>query len=434
MSSGAVDPRTSSLSDARAPRGMTSSALLLDAALGRCATAGRAPTPGRGPVRTRASATSSSASDCLDDASLLSAKLIYASSPAMEHTREGHPESNLRVPAILDALAAANLTPEARAGELVRLDAFAPATREQVMEVHTKNYVGGLNVLAKTRAPMDVTGDTYITSASYDAALRGCGAAIALVDAVCDAAEARESRQPGSSLAPAAFGLCRPPGHHATPKSAMGFCLFGTVAAAARHAQRARGMARVMIFDFDVHHGNGTNDIFRDDPSVLFVSTHEDGSFPGTGKMSDAGEGEGVGATINVPLPPGSGDAAALAAFDDVVAPAAVRFSPDIVLVSAGYDAHWRDPLAGLSFRTGTYWRLSARVKALADELCGGRCVFLLEGGYDLTGLGEGVADSFRALLGDGSGEDPGAIAGLTDEPTEKVRRVLAEAKAMHQL
>ena len=158
----------------------------------------------------------------------------------MEHTREGHPESNLRVPAILDALAAANLTPEARAGELVSLDAFAPATREQVMEVHTKNYVGGLNVLAKTRAPMDVTGDTYITSASYDAALRGCGAAIALVDAVCDAAEARESRQPGSSLAPAAFGLCRPPGHHATPKSAMGFCLFGTVAAAARHARNAR--------------------------------------------------------------------------------------------------------------------------------------------------------------------------------------------------
>ena len=325
---------------------------MLDAALGRCATAGHAPTPGRGPVRTRASATSSSASDCLDDASLLSAKLIYASSPAMEHTREGHPESNLRVPAILDALAAANLTPEARAGELVSLDAFAPATREQVMEVHTKNYVGGLNVLAKTRAPMDVTGDTYITSASYDAALRGCGAAIALVDAVCDAAKARESRQPGSSLAPAAFGLCRPPGHHATPKSAMGFCLFGTVAAAARHAQRARGMARVMIFDFDVHHGNGTNDIFRDDPSVLFVSTHEDGSFPGTGKMSDAGEGEGVGATINVPLPPGSGDAAALAAFDEIVAPAAARFAPDIVLVSAGYDAHWRDPLAGLSFRT----------------------------------------------------------------------------------
>ena len=418
---------------------MTPSALWSDAALGRRATAGRAPTPGRGggtPVRTRASASAASASspDRLDDAILLSAKLIYASSPAMEHTREGHPESNLRVPAILDALAAANITPEARAGELVSLDAFAPATREQVMEVHTKNYVGGLNVLAKTRAPMDVTGDTYITSASYDAALRGCGAAIALVDAVCDASEIRESRQPGSSLAPAAFALCRPPGHHATAKSAMGFCLFGTVASAARHAQRARGMARVMIFDFDVHHGNGTNDIFRDDPSVLFVSTHEDGSFPGTGKMSDAGEGDGVGATINVPLPPGSGDASVLAAFDEIVAPAAARFSPDIILVSAGYDAHWRDPLAGLSFRTGTYWRLSARLKALADELCGGRCVFLLEGGYDLTGLGEGVADSFRALLGDGSGEDPGAIAGLTDEPTEKVRRVLAEAKAMHQL
>ena len=404
---------------------------MLDAALGRCVIAGRAPTPGRGPVRTRASATSSSSSDRLDDASLLSAKLIYASSPAMEHTREGHPESNLRVPAILDALAAANLTPEARAGELVRLDAFAPATREQVMEVHTKNYVGGLNVLAKTRAPMDVTGDTYITSASYDAALRGCGAAIALVDAVCDAAEIRKSREPGSStLAPAAFGLCRPPGHHATPKSAMGFCLFGTVAAAARHAQRARGMARVMIFDFDVHRGAAATSSGR---PLRPLRVHARGRKLGEGKMSDAGEGEAWGRRSTCRCPRG-GDAAALAAFDEIVAPAAARFAPDIVLVSAGYDAHWRDPLAGLSFRTGTYWRLSARVKALADELCGGRCVFLLEGGYDLTGLGEGVADSFRALLGDGSGEDPGAIAGLTDEPTEKVRRVLAEAKAMHQL
>ena len=414
---------------------MTPSALTASAGLRRAssalasapthATSRRAAMRSERAVQTRASASG------LDDDTLKSARLIYASSPAMEHMREGHPESNLRVPAILDALADANLTPTARAGELVHLESFTPATRDQVMEVHSKNYVGGLALLAKTRAPMDVTGDTYITQASYDAALNGCGAAIALVDAVCDASEARG---PSGESAPAAFGLCRPPGHHATPKAAMGFCLFGTVAAAARHAQKSRGMSKVMIFDFDVHHGNGTNDIFREDPSVLFVSTHESGSFPGTGKMSDAGDGDGEGATINVPLPPGSGDAAALAAFDEIVAPAAARFNPDIILVSAGYDAHWRDPLAGLSFRTGTYHRLSARLRELSTELCGGRVVFLLEGGYDLVGLGEGVADSFRALLGDASGEDPGGIPGLTEEPTDKVRAVLTEAKAMHQL
>jgi acetoin utilization deacetylase AcuC-like enzyme len=364
----------------------------------------------------------------------------------LDHARDGHPESNARVPAILDALADADLTPAARPGELVELSGFRPASAEEVMRVHAKNFVSGLNLLCKTRAPMDLdVSATYITSASYDAALAGVGSAIALVDAVVDASEAREraaraaasssgSSSSSAAPAPAGFALCRPPGHHALPRGAMGFCLFGTAAAAARHAQTQRGLAKVLIFDFDVHHGNGTNDIFRDDPSVLFVSAHEDGAYPGTGKMSDVGEGDGAGATVNLPLPPGSGDAAALRAFDEIVAPAAARFEPDIVIVSAGYDAHWRDPLAGLNYRTGTYHRLAARCKELADRMCGGRCVFLLEGGYDLIGLSEGVADSFRALLGDESGEGAGAIAGLTEEPEEKVRRVLAEAKAVHQL
>jgi acetoin utilization deacetylase AcuC-like enzyme len=374
----------------------------------------------------------------LDPETLRTSKLIYATSPALDHARDGHPESNARVPAILDALLAANLTPERRPGELAFLADFRPASAEDVMTVHTKNYVQGLNMLAQTRAPLDIDASpTYLTKSSYAAALNGVGAALALVDAVVLAGKMRENDDAltgSGKLAPAGFGLCRPPGHHALPRGAMGFCLFGTVAAAAKHAQRKHGLKRILIFDFDVHHGNGTNDIFRADPSVLFISAHEDGGFPGTGKASDVGDGDGVGATINVPLPPGSGDHAAMAVFDEIVVPAAARFKPEMILVSAGYDAHWRDPLAGLHYRTGTYHRLSERLKALADAVCGGKCVFLLEGGYDLTGLSEGVADSFRALLGETSGEDRGRIDGLVDADDAKVRKVLNEAVAAHQL
>ena len=384
---------------------------------------------------TRAASDDASSTCALDAETLRTSRLIYATSPALDHARDGHPESNARVPAIMDALLDANLTPEARPGELALLDGFAPASAEQVMSVHAKNYVRGLDMLARTRAPLDIDASpTYLTTASYAEALNGVGAALALVDAVVLAARAREAFTGDARLAPAGFGLCRPPGHHALPRGAMGFCLFGTAAAVARHAQTRHGLAKVLIFDFDVHHGNGTNDIFRDDPSVLFVSAHEDGSFPGTGKATDVGDGDGAGATINVPLPPGAGDKAALAVFDEVVAPAAARFQPDVVIVSAGYDAHWRDPLAGLHYRTGTYHRLCARLKALADATCGGKCVFLLEGGYDLTGLSEGVTDSFRALLGDASGESADAIDGLVDADDAKVRKVLTEAVATHQL
>lgn len=353
-------------------------------------------------------------------------RVVYATSAALEHALEGHPESNARVPAIVEALARDGLTPETRGGELVELVGFEPATKSALEGVHAKNYASGLEFVCSRNAPTNLDGaPTYCTKSSFRDVMYGVGAATALVDEVI-------ARGGENEEAPSGFGLIRPPGHHAVPRGAMGFCLVGTAAAAARHAQK-RGFQKILIFDYDVHHGNGTNDIFHDDPDVLFASTHEDGSYPGTGKISDMGEGDGLGATINIPLPPGSGDKAVLSALEEIVAPAAARFQPDFIIVSAGYDAHWRDPLAGLTFRTGTYHRLCSKLKEMANELCGGRIVFLLEGGYDLIGLSEGVSDSFRALLGDAS-TDVGDIPGLRDEPEDKVRKVLEEVKALHQI
>lgn len=181
----------------------------------------------------------------------------------------------------------------------------------------------------------------------------------------------------------------------------MGFCFLNAVAAAARHAQRHHGIQKVAILDWDVHHGNGTQEIFYSDPSVLFIDVHRDGVWPESGgHAEEKGNGPGVGTTINVPLPAGAGHTAAMAAFEKIVAPALRRFDPGLILVSAGYDAHWKDPLETLQFQSATYHALAAGVRAVAEEVCGGRVVFILEGGYDCASLGESVAETVRALVG----------------------------------
>lgn len=368
-------------------------------------------------------------------------QILYVTAAGAQHDMVGHAECAARIPAILEALDTHQLTPGFRPDEVLQLEPTRLATFEEVSAVHDGNYVKGLEKIMQQSALQEgpaivESAPTYVTTTSNDAALRSAGAALDLIDAVVAAAERRAcSAGAGTSggSVPVGFSICRPPGHHAVRSGPMGFCLLSTMAIAARYCQQHHGLRKVMIFDFDVHHGNGTHDIFYDDPSVLFVSTHQSGSYPGTGRLSEVGSGEGEGASINLPLPGDSGDAVMQDTFERVIGPAAARFQPDIILVSAGYDAHWRDPLAGLQLRTSTYHRLSSLIKQLASEHAGGRCVFLLEGGYDLKALGEAVADTFQGLLGAGSIDKFNPDL-LRDEPRDKANRMLQDAVAMHSL
>eukprot|EP00873_Tetraselmis_striata_P014339 jgi/Tetstr1/434603/TSEL_023694.t1 len=360
-------------------------------------------------------------------------RLLYAALPNLEHDKEGHPEQAARVPAILEALERYGLRGEELATQdILELATPRMATPEEVAAVHIPAYTTELPNVCRSKGPgvLEGGGPTYFTEGSASAAFLSAGAGIQLVDGVVAASRARAA---GDGAGAAGFGVCRPPGHHAIPAGPMGFCLFNNISVMARHAQSAHGLKNVMIFDFDVHHGNGTHDAFYKDPSVLFVSTHQAGGYPGTGLMTEVGEGDGEGYSINLPLPGDSGDSSMRAAFEEVVQPAAMRFKPDIILVSAGYDAHWRDPLAGLQFRTSTYHWLTRSIRDMADQLCEGRVVFMLEGGYDLRALGESVANSFLALLDKGP-EDKFNPALLRDEPDEKVRSAILECKRIHEL
>lgn len=362
--------------------------------------------------------------------------IIYATAAGTHHDMPGHSECAARIPAILSALELSQLTSQHKPLQLQSLDNFRPATLAEVSAVHDKRYPEALHQIVKQQqkaAQFEIveSAPTYVTSSSYQDALQAAGAALSLIDACLEAAAQGKSHGGSAKDVPAGFGICRPPGHHAVRQSCMGFCLFSTVAIAARYAQQHHGLQKVMIFDYDVHHGNGTHDIFYEDSDILFVSTHQQGSYPGTGKLTEVGSGAGQHTTINIPLPGDAGDSAIRAAFEEIVAPAAQRFCPDIILVSAGFDAHWRDPLAGLQFRTSTFHYLAAQVKNLANAVAGGRCVFLLEGGYDLKALGDAVVDSFLGLLGDKS-IDKFSPDLLRDEPKDKVRAVLNEAKSIH--
>lgn len=281
-------------------------------------------------------------------------------------------------------------------GVLARLTALEPipATDAQLEAVHTKEHIKRVkDTVARGGGNLDP--DTYTNSRSLDAALLAAGAVVRGVDAVM------------KGEVDNAFALVRPPGHHATHNRAMGFCLFNNVAVGAAHALNSHNLERVLIVDYDVHHGNGTQDIFYRSPIVLYFSTHQYPYYPGTGNWTDIGEGAGQGYTVNVPLSAYVGDEGYRRIFDDLLYPLGERYHPELILVSVGYDAHWRDPLAMENLSLAGYTTLARTLIELAREQCAGRIVFVLEGGYDIPVCANGVANTFRALLGDTEIPDP---------------------------
>lgn len=292
---------------------------------------------------------------------------------ARHDTGFGHPECAERHAAVTRALAEAGLT--ARLTPIVS----RPAEPPELERCHSRGYIK--LVREEIAAGLDTlsTGDTQISPGSHDAALHAAGGVIEAVDAVMTGRLGR------------AFCAVRPPGHHARPAQGMGFCLFNNIALGARHAQSKHGADKVVIVDWDVHHGNGTQDIFFEDGSVLFFSTHQSPWYPFTGHAEETGSGKGRGTTLNCPLPAGSGMKEIGAAFEEKLLPAIEGFKPDLIMISAGFDSRERDPLGRFRLTDADFADLTRLLKQAADEHCEGRLVSVLEGGYNLEGLAKAV-------------------------------------------
>jgi len=282
-----------------------------------------------------------------------------------------------------------------------------PVTDEALERVHDPRFVKWLRTLSGERGFIDA--DTYVGPESVAVAELAAGGTVAMVDALLDG-----PRKQG-------VALVRPPGHHARPDHAMGFCLLNNVAIAAAHA-RARGLDRVAIVDWDVHHGNGTQDAFLGDPSVLYVSTHQFPFYPGTGAVLETGEGEGKGYTVNVPLTAGGGDAIYRAAFERVILPVLEEYKPQLILVSAGFDASARDPLAEMTLSAAAFGWMARALRGVADRTAEGRIAMVLEGGYDLIALEAGLLAATRGIV------EGTAVEIARDPDSEDIARASAVA------
>ena len=345
----------------------------------------------------------------------------------LEHITPGeHPEQPERLRRPLEVLQALNWME--REG-LVHLAPRA-ASRDELALVHDPAYIQRVQHAAERAGRLEAeTGrksyffatDTYVSAKSYEAALVAAGAPLTAIDALLRGEIEN------------AYCLVRPPGHHALADNAMGFCLFNNVAIAARYAIEKHGLERVMIIDYDVHHGNGTQEAFYEDPRVLYFSTHQAPFYPGTGLSTELGAGDGLGTTINVPLPATTDYGVYEAVFRQVMAPAADRFDPQLILVSAGFDAHWSDPLGEMYLSTAAFAVLNRQIIELAQTLCNGRLVLVQEGGYNIEAMAGCVATCLNLLLGDDAAVD--ALGQAPDKVFSLNRDVLiGELRRLHNL
>lgn len=323
-----------------------------------------------------------------------------------EHHIPGHPEGRQRMEAIEASLQAGDLLPR-----LTRV-CPPPASVADVTTVHDPAYVRRVEEMARSGGGF-LDADTGVARGSFQAALAAAGCAVSAVDRVA------------TGVNDAAFALVRPPGHHASRQRGMGFCLLNNVAIAAQHALDAHGLERILIVDFDAHHGNGTQEMFYETARVLYFSTHLSPFFPGTGHVRETGDGAGLGYTVNVPLPFWTGDVGFQRVYEEVLPPLAERFAPQMVLVSSGYDVHWSDPITECAVSMSGIARAVSIIIGLAKRLCGGRMVFVLEGGYRRGALARGVDTTLRLLLGDSNIADPlGPYDGQAADTVTIVERV----------
>ena len=311
--------------------------------------------------------------------------LIYSERYLEHRPSEWHPERPERLRAIVEALKRANLW----SSFSVQVVEPTPASRDDIALVHDREYISLIERLSEFRRPLDL--DTPLDSNTFELALLAAGGTIKAGELVI------------TGIAANAFALVRPPGHHASRARGGGFCYFNNMAIMIEHLKRRYGIKRSFILDIDAHHGNGTQDIFYEDPSVMFMSIHQDGRtlYPGTGFVHELGSGDGEGYTVNVPLPPGSSDAEYASVMQELFVPLTEVFKPELIAVSAGMDAHIDDPLTQLKLSTRAYGWLTRYIVEQAKKYCGGRVVFVLEGGYSLDAVAGAATNIVKVLTGE---------------------------------